>query len=180
MRNRVRVTAAGAIAAAAAVAVVGCSAASGGEKPGGTSSSPAASAPASTTATIKTGAVSGVPVLTNAKGFTLYWFSPDTPTTSKCNGACTSHWPPVTAPATAAAGIAGRFNVITRSDGSAQVTFDGHPLYTFAGDSAPGQAAGNGLDVDGGIWHWAKLSGGSAPASGSSSSSSSGNGGYGY
>jgi predicted lipoprotein with Yx(FWY)xxD motif len=74
-------------------------------------------------------------------------------------------------------GISGTFGTITRSDGSTQATFDGHPLYTFIGDSAPGQAAGNGLNADGGVWHWAKVSAGATPAQSASSSSSSG---YGY
>jgi ABC-type oligopeptide transport system substrate-binding subunit len=66
---------------------------------------------------------------------------------------------------------------IKRSDGSTQATFDGHPLYTFVGDTAPGQAKGNGLNAFGGLWHEVTTSG-SAPAG--SSSSGSGGGGYGY
>ena len=80
----------------------------------------------------------------------------------------------VDGPATAA-GVTGTFATITRSDGSVQATFDGHPLYTFAGDTAPGQANGNGLNAAGGLWHEVTTSG-SAPAG--SSSPSSGSGGY--
>jgi predicted lipoprotein with Yx(FWY)xxD motif len=116
-------------------------------------------------------------VLTNAHGFTLYWFAPDTRTTSKCNGACASFWPPVTGPVTAT-GIKGTFGTIKRSDGSVQATFDGHPLYTFKGDKAPGLASGNGLNINGGLWHEAAASGKTPAAHPSSSSSSSG--GYGY
>ena len=50
-------------------------------------------------------------------------------------------------------GITGTFGIIKRSDGSAQATFDGYPLYTFVGDTAPGQAKGNGLSAFGGVWH---------------------------
>ena len=117
----------------------------------------------------------GVTVLTNSKGFTLYSFAPDTPTTSKCYGTCAQNWPPLTGPVTAA-GVTGTFGTITRSDGSVQATFDGHPLYTFAGDSAPGQNKGNGLNAAGGLWHEVTASGTAAPAS----SSSPGSGGYGY
>jgi len=91
--------------------------------------------------------------VTNAKGFTLYWFVPDTATTSKCNGSCATFWPPVKGPATAGAGVTGKLATIKRADGSAQATYNGHPLYTYAGDNAPGQAAGDGLNVNGGVWH---------------------------
>ena len=125
--------------------------------------------PLSSTATID-----GVTVLTNTKGFTLYSFAPDTPTTSKCNGTCAQNWPPVPGPVTAA-GVTGAFGTITRTDGSTQATFDGHPLYTFVGDTAPGQNKGNGLNAAGGLWH--EATSGGAPAS---PASGSGGGGYGY
>jgi predicted lipoprotein with Yx(FWY)xxD motif len=69
----------------------------------------------------------------------------------------------------------GTFSTIKRSDGSTQATFDGHPLYTFVGDTAPGQAKGNGLNAAGGLWHEVTTSG-SAPAGGPASGS--GGGGY--
>jgi predicted lipoprotein with Yx(FWY)xxD motif len=113
-------------------------------------------------------------VLASGTGFTLYSFAPDTPTTSKCNGTCAANWPPVKGPVSAA-GVTGTFSTIKRSDGSVQATFDGHPLYTFTGDSAPGQANGNGLNAAGGVWHEITTSG-TAPAAGTSPSS--GGGGY--
>ena len=76
-----------------------------------------------------------------------------------------------------AAGVTGTFATITRSDGSIQATFDGHPLYTFVGDTAPGQAKGNGLNAAGGLWHEITTSGTAAPAAGSTPGSG---GGYGY
>jgi len=91
--------------------------------------------------------------VTNGKGFTLYWFVPDTATTSKCNGSCATFWPPVKGPATAGAGVSGKLATIKRADGSVQATYNGHPLYTYAGDNAPGQATGNDLNVNGGVWH---------------------------
>jgi hypothetical protein len=101
---------------------------------------------------------------------------PDTSAKSNCNGTCAQNWPPVKGPATAS-GVTGTFGTIKRSDGSAQATFDGHPLYTFVGDTAPGQAKGNGLNALGGLWHEITTSG-TAPAG--SSTSGSGGGGSGY
>ena len=165
-------------AAAAAAALAACSSSatpSGTSSPsssGTSTSSPAAAA----AGTVKTATIAGVTVLTNSKGFTLYSFAPDTSTTSKCNGTCAQNWPPVTGPVTAA-GVTGTFGTITRSDGSIQATFDGHPLYAFVGDTAAGQAKGNGLNAAGGLWHEITTSG-TAPAAGASSSSAAGGGGY--
>ena len=58
-----------------------------------------------------------------------------------------------------AAGITGTLSVLTRSDGSVQAAYDGHPLYTYVGDSASGQANGNGLNLNGGLWHEVTASG---------------------
>ena len=96
--------------------------------------------------------IGGVSVVANARGFTLYSFAPDTPTKSVCNGSCAAYWPPVKGPVTAGAGVTGRLGTIKRSDGSTQATYDGHPLYTYVGDSAPGQAHGNALNLNGGLW----------------------------
>ena len=97
--------------------------------------------------------IGGVSVVANARGFTLYSFAPDTSTKSVCNGSCAAYWPPVKGPVTAGAGVTGRLGTIKRSDGSTQATYDGHPLYTYVGDSAPGQAHGNDLNLNGGLWH---------------------------
>jgi predicted lipoprotein with Yx(FWY)xxD motif len=128
--------------------------------------------------TVKTAKVSGATVLTNSQGFVLYWFAPDTSTTSKCNGTCASFWPPMKGPVTGS-GIKGTFGTITRSDGSKQATFNGHPLYTYEGDTKPHQASGNGINLNGGVWHEVTASG-SAPASHPSTSPTTGGGGYGY
>jgi predicted lipoprotein with Yx(FWY)xxD motif len=108
---------------------------------------------ASAAGALKAESIGGVNVLANGKGFTLYWFVPDTATTSNCNGSCAAYWPPVKGPATAGPGVTGRLGTIKRSDGSTQATYDGHPLYTYVGDTAPGQAHGNGLNLNGGLWH---------------------------
>ncbi len=141
----------------------------------GASSAASASASSSGTA-LKTATIGGVTVLTSAKGFTLYSFVPDTATKSNCNAGCVQYWPPVKGPATAGPGVTGTLTTITRSDGSMQAAYDGHPLYTYVGDTAPGQAKGNGLNLSGGVWHEVTASGGAAPAQ--SPSSGSGGGGY--
>ena len=163
-------------AVAAAAAVLAACGSSGTSSTSGGSSSTSTSSPAAATAgSLKTTTIGGATVLTNSKGFTLYSFAPDTSTKSNCNGACAQNWPPAKGPATAS-GVKGTFGTIKRSDGSAQATFDGHPLYTFAADTAPGQAKGNGLNEQGGVWHEILTSGAAAPAP--ASTSSAGGGGY--
>ena len=137
-------------------------------------STSAGSTPAGGTA-LKTAVISGSSVVTNATGFTVYWFAPDTATKSNCNGGCATIWPPVKGPATAGSGVTGTLGTITRSDGTVQATYNGHPLYTYTADTAPGQASGNGVNASGGVWHEATVSGGPAPAY----IPSSGGGGYG-
>jgi predicted lipoprotein with Yx(FWY)xxD motif len=97
--------------------------------------------------------VAGVNLLTNAEGLTLYWFAPDSTTKSVCYGSCAAYWPPVTGSPLAGPGVTGTLGTITRTDGKVQATYDGHPLYTYIGDSAPGQASGNNLNLNGGLWH---------------------------
>ena len=166
--SRSRAPAGRAVVALAALAMVAaaCGSSSGSGSAGSGSSSSAATSPTagSSSTALKTATIGGVTVLTNAKGFTLYWFVPDTATKSNCNGSCAHFWPPVTGPATAGPGVTGKLGVITRSDGSKQATYDGHPLYTYVGDTAPGQAKGNGLNLSGGVWHEVTASGAAAPA----------------
>jgi predicted lipoprotein with Yx(FWY)xxD motif len=123
-------------------------------------SAPAASSgqPSSAQA-LKTTTIKGVAVVTNAKGFTLYWFAPDTPTKSVCNGSCAAYWPPVLGAQKAGPGVTGTLGTIKRADGSTQATYDGHPLYTYIGDSGPGQANGNNINLNGGFWYEVKVSG---------------------
>jgi predicted lipoprotein with Yx(FWY)xxD motif len=110
-------------------------------------------APAATGTALKTTTIGGTTVLTNTKGFTLYSFGPDTPASSKCYGSCAVYWPPVTGTTAAGQGLPGKVTTINRTGGSHQLTYNGHPLYTYIGDSAPGQARGNNLNLNGGLWH---------------------------
>jgi predicted lipoprotein with Yx(FWY)xxD motif len=119
-----------------------------------------ASAPASTSATgtARVVQIGGARVLANAQGRTLYWFVPDTATKSVCNGSCATYWPPVPGPLKSD-GVRGTFGTIKRADGSVQATYNGHPLYTYVGDSGVGQAHGNNLNLNGGLWHEVTISG---------------------
>jgi predicted lipoprotein with Yx(FWY)xxD motif len=88
--------------------------------------------------------------LTNSAGRSLYLYTKDKGTTSECYGACAKAWPPLTT--TGKVTISGKFTVshdlgvTTRTNGTKQVTYGGHPLYYFAGDSAPGQTKGEGVE----------------------------------
>ena len=108
--------------------------------------------------TLKTAKISGITVLTNSNGLTLYWFAPDTPATSKCTGSCTAYWPPVSGNPRAGPGVTGKLGTVKRPGGGLQATYDGHPLYTYVGDNGPGQSQGNNLDLNGGLWYEVRVS----------------------
>jgi predicted lipoprotein with Yx(FWY)xxD motif len=175
-RARLLVTLPAVAAAAASVAAFSSAAAAPSPASGASGVHTVAVTSTSQATKLKTTKIGGATVLTNAKGFTVYWFAPDTSTKSNCNGACAQNWPPVKGPATAP-GVKGKFGTIKRAGGSVQATYNGHPLYTFVGDTAPGQAKGNGLNVFGGLWHEVTTSHTASHAGGSSSGSG---GGYGY
>jgi len=101
--------------------------------------------------------VDGVALLTDADGYTLYWYGPDTPAKSACNAACARQFRPLAGPAIAGSGVTGAVVTIVRSDGSLQATYDGHPLYTATADTGPGQTRGNGTRVGDGVWHEVRL-----------------------
>jgi len=159
---------------AAAVVVLAACGSSTASNSGGTSGggSAASSSSGGTTSTSK--------VVTDAAGFTVYWFAIDTPKKSNCNGTCASFWPPLPASAklTSMSSLPGPIGKITRADGSKQLTYMGHPLYTFKEDTAPGQDKGNGQNLSGGVW-WAMTPSGAKLAAAPAPSASS-SGGYGY
>jgi len=171
--------------AALALTVSAC--ASSGSSSATTGSTPAAAGSSSAAAsngggnTVTTKTIGGQQVLTDAQGMTLYWFAPDTSSKSNCTGSCATYWPPVAGPVTAGSGVTGTLSTITRSDGTKQATYDGHPLYTYVGDKAPGQNKGNGLNLSGGLWYEMTASGATPGAgAGASPSASKTGGGYGY
>jgi predicted lipoprotein with Yx(FWY)xxD motif len=124
--------------------------------------------------------------LTGPSGRALYLWVADSGGKSSCSGQCAQAWPPLTTTGTPGAGagvMAADLGTITRSDGMTQVTYKGHPLYSFGGDTAPGMTKGQGTNGFGAKW-WLVAPSGTAvtktsSGSGSSSSSSGGGGGWG-
>jgi predicted lipoprotein with Yx(FWY)xxD motif len=143
---------------ASALLATACSSAAAAPGSASASSAPAAgsSASAATTGTvITTQAGSAGAFLTNASGRTVYLWAKDGMNMSDCSGACAAAWPPVPATGTLTAtgsAKASDLGTITRSDGTKQVTYDGHPLYYFVGDSSPDQTAGQGSAAFGAKW----------------------------
>jgi predicted lipoprotein with Yx(FWY)xxD motif len=152
----------------AALAITSCSKGSAagaggayGNYPTGTSAS--ASDPAGTMAqsgALLTESTSAGTVLASSQGMTLYYYSADTPHSGKssCSGSCASAWPPLTGTVQPPSGVTlpGSIGSITRSGGVHQVTINGYPAYTYAGDKSPGEVTGNGM---GGEWHVFKVGG---------------------
>lgn len=174
--------------AVAALLGMGLSACGSSSKPAA-SSTPATSTPAASTtagATVTTASSSKYgTILVDSAGMTLYMLTGDSPKASICTGTCVSIWPPLLttgSPKASGGADASLLGTIIRSGGAHQVTYNGHPLYTFSHDKAPGQVNGEGIDNFGGIWYVLNASG--QPVKGASSpsttTSSSGGGGYGY
>jgi predicted lipoprotein with Yx(FWY)xxD motif len=95
-------------------------------------------------------------ILVDGNGRTLYLFEADKGMASRCDGACASAWPPLTSsgkPTAGAGVVASKLGTAKRPDGTTGVTYDGHPLYTYSGDSAPGQTAGEGITDFGAAWY---------------------------
>ena len=164
---------------AAGLLAAACGTAAGSTTAGSTAAGTPASGSATATV-IESHAGSAGSFLTNASGRAVYLWAADSMNKSICSGACAGAWPPVTTmgKVTAANGAkAADLGTITRSDGTKQVTYSGHPLYYFAGDSGPGQTNGQGSDNFGAKW-WlvapagAKITVADAAASAGSSSSS--------
>ena len=162
--------AAAACAAGIALAATACSSSSSSN---GTTAAPAASSapaqPSSPTAapsasasmaamTIDLKSISGIPgkALVDGEGNTLYLFEADKGTASTCTGACAAAWPPVTASGMPLAGSGVSQSLLgtaKRADGTEQVTYNGHPLYYFAGDTGSGMAKGQGSKAFGAGWY---------------------------
>ena len=177
------------LAAPLAVALLAAAACSSGSSSGSTSSgsgtSPSAGSAASSTV-ITTKTSSGGSFLTNGAGRAVYLFMADSTGKSNCDSACASAWPPVIAsgqPTASGSAQASDLATITRSDGTKQVTYDGHPLYYFVGDTGPGTDKGQGIDGFGAKWWLVAPTGSSITTAvtvgGSGAGSSPSSGGYG-
>jgi predicted lipoprotein with Yx(FWY)xxD motif len=150
-------TAAVAGVAALALAVAGCGGGSGGTSAGAYGGSSAApTAAGSGTASVSLAQSDLGEILVDGEGQTLYLFEADEGTASRCDGACAGAWPPLTTAGSPIAGAgvsASKLGTTTRGDGTTEITYHGHPLYTYAGDSAPGQTAGQGSVDFGAEWY---------------------------
>jgi predicted lipoprotein with Yx(FWY)xxD motif len=183
------------LAVIGAVVIAGCG--GGGSSSSSSESSGGESATANTGSSSSSGTIAGAEVsglgtvLVDSSGMTVYEFTEDSGTTSSCYGECEATWPPVTASGKPTAGegaMSADLGTTKRKDGTLQVTYKGHPLYTFSGDKAPGEANGSELD---GTWFALDEAGstveGKASAAGAESGSGSepkeseeSSGGYGY
>jgi predicted lipoprotein with Yx(FWY)xxD motif len=164
----------------AALAVAGC----GTSSNKATSSTTPAAAPTPTsaqTATVDVANGSLGNTLVDSQGRTLYLFQADKGTKSACTGACAAAWPPLRTsgkPTAGSGATASMVGTATRTDGQPQVTYNGHPLYTFAKDQAAGDANGQGVNAFGGLWYVVSPSGSQITAGSSGSGSGGGTGGY--
>ncbi len=161
-----------AIAAAVAVVLVGC----------GSGSDNTTSASAAGGEDVATGKTSVGTVLVDGDGRTLYAFAADTEGTSSCTDACATDWPPVKAGSGTPShteDVTATLGTTTRPDGSTQLTVDGWPMYTYAGDDQAGQATGQGLDFFGGRW-WVVDATGKWVKKAASEDNDNMRGGYGY
>jgi predicted lipoprotein with Yx(FWY)xxD motif len=171
------------VSLAALLAVAGCGGGSSSASASHTSGTGSGAATIGVTKNARLGQI-----LTDSKGDTVYVFDKDSNGKSACGGSCAGVWPPVTTSGSPKAGMgvaASKLGTTKRSDGSTQVTYAGHPLYTYTADTSPGATMGNGINSFGALWHAVRPDGSNAPVSGltgsgSSTTGSSSSGGYGY
>ena len=145
-----------AAAAIVALAIAGCGSSGDNVKASAPAGSMKASAPSGASATIDVRSAGLGSYVVDSQGRTLYLFEKDKGTKSMCSGACASDWPPATASGHPKAGSkvdAALLGTSTRSDGKSQLTYNGHPLYRYAGDGAAGDTNGQGLTAFGGAWY---------------------------
>lgn len=144
---------------------------------GGDSTTASSQAPAKPDATLGLASNGNLgKILIDSNGDTVYLFQKDTSTKSACTGECATAWPPVLVSGKPSVGgglHAGKVGTTPRSDGKSQVTYAGHPLYRYQGDSKPGDASGQGLNAFGASWYVLSSSGAADTKGGSS-------GGFGY
>jgi predicted lipoprotein with Yx(FWY)xxD motif len=133
----------------------------GGEK---TETTKPASSESGDTAAVVTASTAGDlgKVIVDSKGMTLYDFHKDKGGKSACYGACAKGWPPLLSEGEPQAGegaMASKLGTVERTDGTMQVTYAGHPLYTFVEDKKPGEANGNDVSAFGAQWYALQPSG---------------------
>jgi predicted lipoprotein with Yx(FWY)xxD motif len=154
-RGRRQVAAMSLAVAALALAAAGCSSGSGG-------SAGSVPVPKATGDAVSAQPTSLGTILVDGKGRTVYEFANDRSSASTCTAACAAQWLFVPAPGSlpgSLPGVTGRLGTTTRPEGTHQLTVAGHPVYTFVGDSAPGQTNGQGIILNGGLWTAASAAG---------------------
>ena len=142
------------LASAAVIPLVALAVAACGGGGAATASPPKTSTGASATLGVASSSLGSI--LVNSTGRTLYLFKADVGAKSACTGACATAWPPLLATGTPTAGTgltASKLATITRSDGTQQVTYNGHPVYLFIKDKKPGQTTGQGVTAFGAAWY---------------------------
>ncbi len=183
-RTGTRIAAMTAAAAALALVATACSSntKTASASSGGGGSSAASQSPAST-AVVHTASSPYGSILVDSRGKTIYGFAIDKPGKSNCNGVCLQYWPIVTAPSplpSSIPGVSAKIGEITRTGGAHQLTLDGLPVYTYAGDPGPGTTSGQGKNLSGGLWWVLAPDGKWITKLAAQSSSASSGGGYGY
>jgi predicted lipoprotein with Yx(FWY)xxD motif len=180
------------LASAAVIPLTALAVAACGGGGGATAATPSAASKTTTTKTTTTPTKTATirvansrlgRILVNSAGRTLYLFKADVGTKSACTGACATAWPPLLAHGKATAGTGlttSKLGTTTRSGGTHQITYNGHPLYLFIKDKKPGQTTGQGLTAFGAAWFALSPSGSQASAPVSSSGGAAGTGGGGY
>ncbi|MBO0687064.1 MAG: hypothetical protein J2P45_28270 [Candidatus Dormibacteraeota bacterium] len=154
----------GLVAVSLAVVACGGSSSSGAGKAAssgtGASTSPAAAASGPAKVSLANSSLGSI--LVDGSGRTLYLFANDTGTTSTCYGSCASAWPPLLTDGAPDAGSGvntGLVGTTKRTDGTTEVTYNGHPLYYWVGDKKPGDVTGQGINNSGGVWYVLNASG---------------------
>ncbi len=162
-----------ALALVSLLAIAGCgssdnnssnSGAYGGNETAETTTKPASSESSSSSGAVVTASTAGDlgKVIVDSKGMTLYDFHKDKGGKSACYGACAKGWPPLLSEGKPQAGegaMSAKLGTVERSDGTMQVTYAGHPLYTFVEDKKPGEANGNDVSAFGAEWYALQPSG---------------------
>ena len=140
---------------AGALLLVAC----GSSSPGGSSGARSSPVPVATVATASSGLGQ---ILVDGTGKTLYVFDADKGASPTCYGSCIQLCPALLTSGSAKAGTgvdASKLSTSARTDGTTQVTYGGHPLYLYVGDSKPGDVTGQGVNSSGGLWHVVSPSG---------------------
>jgi predicted lipoprotein with Yx(FWY)xxD motif len=140
---------------AGAVSVLLLTAACGGSSGTASSASTGAAKAKSGASTVSTASTGAGKILVDSQGRTMYAFAADSKGKSNCSGSCLTYWPAVVAGSktpTAPTGVTATFGVLQRQDGTAQLTVDGWPMYTYIGDTKPGATTGQGKNLSGGLW----------------------------